>query len=114
MNSILASYHHYFVTAVLEKLKSHRGSPLDTFGEGGNSFVIKLFPYSKLVYELVEAFDDSHSGKWKESMMLELVAFVANQFLFLAFRDQQNNQAAFPEPTELEPMIEVYLLNLAK
>lgn len=110
----IAMYHYFLAAAVLERLSSLGGNAGDTFGEGDDSFVISLFPYTELVHGLVDAFDDVHSNKWQDSYLFELMSFVAKQFLFLAFRDQENNEAVLPDLNELEPMIEVYLLNLAK
>lgn len=112
--AMIATYHHFLAVAVLEQLSSLGGNTGDTFGEGEDSFILSLFPYTELVHGLVDAFEDVYSNKWQDSHLFELMAFVAKQFLFLAFRDQDNDEAVLPDLKELEPMIEVYLLNLAK
>ncbi|QFT13448.1 hypothetical protein [Vibrio sp. THAF190c] len=114
MEAIKASYHHVLATAVLNKLETLGGNTGDSFGEGEDSFLINLYEYTELVYELVYHFETKNPIAWKENMLWELMQFVANQFLFLAFRDSREGFTSMPDKKELRGMITGYLESLTR
>lgn len=113
-NAHKATYHHYFVTAILKYASENEFQVADVFGVGEDEFVVSLYPFSNMIYRIVDAHSQTDAGRhWKDSQLFGLMVNVAYSFWGAVEReDYDEMEAEMPCPDEFELDVQRYLDSL--